>query len=242
MFPGGTGELAPDYTTCPPVCYNKSIAFDSDISRELVDYLHGQAGHNVSGLQGWSGTYSFPLQWGELIPMNDVNVTAATAGEMTNKTTKLILWMQPARRKTGAQMVPELLQVGADIAQFFEQIPEKVVVIISSDLAHTHSADGPYGYSEAAQPFDDAIGQWISDIDANANSLLVTARDLSSKALSCGFTGLVMLHGMLKQVAIIGHRTKADVPFDKMWNSTLLCNFHPTYFGMAVGQFLRLGV
>jgi hypothetical protein len=32
--------------------------------------------------------------------------------------------------------------------------PQSIVLIISSDLAHTHSADGPYGYSPAAQPFD----------------------------------------------------------------------------------------
>ena len=39
---------------------------------------------------------------------------------------------------------------------------EKVAIVISSDLAHTHSKDGPYGFSEKAQLFDDAIEKWAN--------------------------------------------------------------------------------
>ena len=31
---------------------------------------------------------------------------------------------------------------------------EKIAVVISADLAHTHKASGPYGYSNASEPFD----------------------------------------------------------------------------------------
>ena len=31
---------------------------------------------------------------------------------------------------------------------------EKVAVVISADLAHTHLKTGPYGYSNASEPFD----------------------------------------------------------------------------------------
>ena len=31
---------------------------------------------------------------------------------------------------------------------------ERVVVVISADLAHTHLSSGPYGYSNASEPFD----------------------------------------------------------------------------------------
>ena len=40
-----------------------------------------------------------------------------------------------------------------------------VAVVISSDLAHTHLASGPYGYSASAQPFDDAVGRWGASLD-----------------------------------------------------------------------------
>jgi len=38
-------------------------------------------------------------------------------------------------------------------------IQERVVVVISSDLAHTHQASGPNGYSPSAEPFDAACGK-----------------------------------------------------------------------------------
>lgn len=28
-------------------------------------------------------------------------------------------------------------------------------MVISGDMAHTHQSSGPYGYSNASQPFDD---------------------------------------------------------------------------------------
>ena len=31
---------------------------------------------------------------------------------------------------------------------------ERVLVVVSADLAHTHLASGPYGYSNASEPFD----------------------------------------------------------------------------------------
>ena len=33
-------------------------------------------------------------------------------------------------------------------------LQKRIVVLISADLAHTHDKDGPYGYSSAAEPFD----------------------------------------------------------------------------------------
>lgn len=40
--------------------------------------------------------------------------------------------------------------------------PQRVVVVISADLAHTHSADGPYGFSPHAEPFDRAVRAWAA--------------------------------------------------------------------------------
>ena len=81
-------------------------------------------------------------------------------------------------------------------------------VLVSSDLAHTHLASGPYGYSPAAEPFDLAVGRWASDpvkhvsvqsrlstqeflsglspVARQAEALLVEAARLAPDALSCG--------------------------------------------------------
>ena len=36
----------------------------------------------------------------------------------------------------------------------FRSMEERVVIVISADLAHTHLASGPYGYSNESEPFD----------------------------------------------------------------------------------------
>lgn len=43
---------------------------------------------------------------------------------------------------------------GYDLYKYLENLKQKVVVITSADLAHTHLKSGPYGYSDAAKPFD----------------------------------------------------------------------------------------
>ena len=48
-----------------------------------------------------------------------------------------------------------ILLAGTGLFSVLEPLKERVAVIISADLAHTHLASGPYGYSNASQPFDD---------------------------------------------------------------------------------------
>ena len=65
-----------------------------------------------------------------------------------------LTWSMPTRRyaQSGAPMTNELLQLGADLGDVLEAIPQRVAVLISSDLAHTHLASGPpYGYSDAGR-------------------------------------------------------------------------------------------
>lgn len=93
-------------------------------------------------------------------------------------------------------MVPELTRIGGEVYKWLETRPERIAVVVSADLAHTFREDGPYGYTPAAVPFDRAIGAWASELDQDA--LLVEAASLVDEALSCGYTGLVLLNGMLR--------------------------------------------
>ena len=82
-----------------------------------------------------------------------------------------------------------------------ERRPERIAVVVSGNMSHTHEAEGPYGYSNASAPFDKAVGKWaLSEVlcgkDAR-NELLQLVTLLQDDAMSCGFTGFIMLHGML---------------------------------------------
>ena len=43
---------------------------------------------------------------------------------------------------------------GSELLEMLDAVSQHIVIIISADLAHTHQASGPYGYSNASEPFD----------------------------------------------------------------------------------------
>lgn len=186
------------------------VPLDSETSSSLVGKLKG---FNVSAIEVPPGSL-YPLGWAEVIPL-------MVLPTLPNRT---LLWSHPIRRYNESQsMIPELLELGRGIRKFLDELPLRVVVLISGDLAHTHRPDGPYGYSSTSSLFDTAVGHWASDPCHNAHYLLETARDLVPSALSCAFTGLVLLHGMLPcdtQVVV----------------SSVQVNTNVTYFGMMVAN------
>jgi aromatic ring-opening dioxygenase LigB subunit len=124
-------------------------------------------------------------------------------------------------------MVPELLQIGSILRDWMEALPERVGVIISGDLSHTHQATGPYGYSNASTPFDNAVQNWAYHPYRFAASLLDEARLLQPRAMSCGYTGLVLLHGILN-----GNENWPPVD-----NGHVYVNRNATYYGMMAATF-----
>ena len=220
LSPRGFGFSDTDNCACPPCCYNLSVAMDSKGSENLVRILKDE-NEKVSYLSAFgppgNEDVPFPLRWGEVVPLY---FTKSVLGQPS----KVIILSQPSRRYTeSVEMIPELHHLGESLFEILQSQLEKIVVIISADLAHTHLKSGPYGFSTAAEPFDKACGAWVSTQDSE--KLVVEAASYVDKALSCGFTGLVMLDGMLKAS-----------PFT--WESRLLANYHPSYYGMMLASFL----
>lgn len=201
-----------------PCQYNISVELDAGLAALL--YTGSGSTENLSLLTGFGpagNDNEIPIRWGEVIPMLFVS-------NMSN--VRYVVLSQPTRRYVqSVAMIPELTKLGGTIFRMLDKQQERVVVVISADLAHTHKADGPYGYSNASQPFDDAIGRWANELDAT--SLLDTAAGLVDRALSCGYTGIVMLNGMMSQIGL------------SSWNSAVYANLHPSYYGMMAATFLR---
>ncbi|XP_005112956.1 protein TTE1956 [Aplysia californica] len=218
LNPVASGYADTDNCNCPPCCYNVTVNVDVEMTEELVT---GLGYRNVSGLSGYGppggSSEPFPLRWGEVIPFHFVPKLNCS---------KVAILSQPSRRyKYDVEMIPELLRLGAGLFDYLEKTRKRVVVIISADLAHTHQASGPYGYSNTSEPFDLAIGKWASNLDPEA--LLTTAASLVDRALSCGFTGMVMLHGLMERCGL------------SSWKPSLRVNHHPSYYGMMVASFYR---
>jgi len=211
----GTAETEGNYAG-----YHINVSFNSEITSKIVSYLLS-IGQKVSNVTAFSQGEPFPLRWGEVIPLYFIpNVDKY----------QIITISQPSRRYDHSpEMVPELITLGKNIFNYLDKISNKrIVILISADLAHTHDPDGPYGYSPAAAPFDKACGDWVQTL--NGNYLTQVASSLVLDAKSCGFTGLVLLHGAL---SLLG---------TDHWQSVLYSNHYPSYYGMLVASFLKKSV
>jgi len=103
--------------------------------------------------------------------------------------------------------------------------PQKMVVCALSDLCNLLPSTSS---SPEAEPFDRACGRWAATLERDF--LIGEAASKVNKALSCGFTGLVMLEGFLA-------RSAQHTYGGRQWAPKLLANFHPTYYGMMVSTF-----
>ena len=227
-----------------------NVLLSPELTKDLLDstLLDGQ---NVTGLQNFADSEPMPLRWGEVVPLlllslehhHQNNNTNSTPTASTDKNDKVhfsssipsaqdrqhMILSHPLRRYTEAPtMVQELLSLGRSIRAWADQRPEDIAILVSADLAHTHRADGPYGYSPASARFDAAVGAWADDPIRNSHWLLEEAAGLQTKAQCCGFTGMVMLHG-----ALSGNGE------DNMFDSMVLANQNATYYGMMVALFQR---
>jgi aromatic ring-opening dioxygenase LigB subunit len=192
--------------------YTCEIPLDQELSKKLLDYLVDKE-TAISGVVTYTPGVNIPLRWGEAVPLWFLKDIPAN----------FIIMSQPVKRLDEAkELIPETLTLGNDLRLFFENLPQRIVVIISADLAHTHQKDGPYGFDEAASIFDDLIGKWASTL--NDKILLKQVVPKLDKAKVCGFIGFIMLQGMIE---------KLD------FEPQLIVNQAPSYYGMMVAQFMK---
>jgi aromatic ring-opening dioxygenase LigB subunit len=213
----GYAELGQDLhnKSFPTYKIYRSASMDPVESKSVVSSLRKMK-RNVSALLSFADSEPQAFRWGEIIPLSFLS-------NSTLKRAKIVVLSHPLRRYNHSkEMVPELLDIGRVLFKHFDSLETKrVVFIASSDLAHTHLASGPYGFSKYAAPFDRNVGLWGSNPKQHANALLVDAANIEIYALSCGFPSLVMLHGLLME------------DFTR-FKPELLADEHPTYYGMMV--------
>jgi aromatic ring-opening dioxygenase LigB subunit len=110
---------------------------------------------------------------------------------------------------------------GRALADAVARSGKRVAFVASADHGHAHSADGPYGFDEAAAEYDELVAQAV---DGNR---LANLRGLDpalvERAAADSWWQLLMLHGALGDG----------------WSSELLSYEAPTYYGMLCAAFTR---
>ncbi|MFX0087296.1 MAG: hypothetical protein ACFFAU_16720, partial [Candidatus Hodarchaeota archaeon] len=201
----GTAEWENEYKE-----FKVKIDLDQEETKKLCLFLEK---HNlpISTISSFSTSESIPLRWGEVVPLwflREINL-------------KYMIMSIPTRRYDQAKdMIPELGSLGRHLSTYFSNLDKKVIILISGDLAHTHSSESPYGFSQKAEEFDILIENWIKT--GKKELLVKTAAEILDQALCCGFTGLIILQGILQNID---------------FKSNLIIRINPTYYGMLLASF-----
>lgn len=204
----GNAEWKGEYTE-----FQVQVPFAQELTSKLLDYLKKE-GFPVSGVTAFAPSVNAPLRWGAAVPLwffRDLSPQPS-----------YILLSQPTRRyDQPVKMIPETLELGRTLKTFFDALDKKVVVIISADLAHTHSQNGPYQYSKQAEPFDELIQEWASTLDKKI--LIEEASKILQQALCCGYIGFVILQGLLEDTKV---------------QPEVLIRANPNYYGMLIAKYV----
>jgi aromatic ring-opening dioxygenase LigB subunit len=146
-----------------------------------------------------------PMDWGVLVPLWFMG------GRDDPQTPAVVV--SPARDRP----LEEHVRAGAAVAE--AAATKRVAVIASADHGHAHSADGPYGFDEAAAEFDERVVDTVRAGDLAR--LLELDLDLVRRAAADSYWQLLMLHGALGDG----------------WRAELLSYEAPTYYGMLCAAF-----
>ena len=148
-----------------------------------------------------AGASEMPIDWGAGIPLTFLCAPAVV--------------VTPCRALSNDHHV----RAGAALAR--ATASRRVAFVASADHGHGHAADGPYGFSEHSQPYDEEIQRLIRS--NRLGELVDRDPSFAYDAKADSFWQLLMLHG-----AVGGE----FVP-------ELLSYEVPTYFGMLTAAFTR---
>jgi len=148
-----------------------------------------------------AGGSTMPIDWGAGIPLTFLRLP--------------VVIVTPCRALSNDEHV----RAGRALAAAVGERP--VAFIASADHGHGHTHDGPYGYSEHSQPYDDDVQDVVR---RNAlGELAGWDPHRATDALADSLWQMLMLHGALGDA----------------FHAELLSYEAPTYFGMLTASFQR---
>lgn len=122
----------------------------------------------------------FPLDFGSMIPLYFFGK-------------RRISLIGQSRLKDRDKMV----EFGRELYRVTMEYGPEVSIILSADQAHTHSASGPYGYSEYARYYDELVVRSVKD--NNFENLLSVDDDVIEKAKTDSYWNMLTFFGIIDE-------------------------------------------
>lgn len=207
----------------------RRVEMNVPVDGALTDAIAAAAArHGVPiALAGFAGNRrdqsAIPLAWDAMVPLwflghgrNQVGQGHALAEPPEDETGPAVVLSAPSRALPRTAMVA----FGRALAEAAEADARRVAFVASCDWAHTHRADGPYGFHPAAAEVDARV---VDAVEANdLGRLLTLDEDLVRNGAIDGLWQALMLAGALEIVPMRGE---------------LLSYEHPRYYGMLVAAY-----
>ena len=215
--------------------YEAKVELFQDESKNVLECLKEKSNLSFEGIVGFSEDEIIPLRWGEVIPLWFLQQPYKNKSMIPDYFPKCVIMSIPRKRLDQADiMIEECIYIGNHISELYLNSILKVVIVVSGDLAHTHKVSKSNLIYNAipeeidnADCYDKAIENWANDPIKNEKSLY-DAGKIVKTYLSCGYVGICILHGILSSLNKNSREIKGNV----------LCNLHPTYYGMMVARFV----
>lgn len=208
---------------------DQTVEMNIPIDGPLTDQIAASArsrGVPVS-LVGYAGNRRhqsvLPLDWGAITPLwflghgrNLVGKGDVLADPPDEDVGPPAVLITPSRELSRESMI----EFGRALADAFQQNDKRIAFVASCDWAHTHRADGPYGFHQAAAEVDAIVLDAVRQHDLA--SLVSLDPGLVQNGAIDGLWQTLMLAGLLEQVPSRGE---------------LLSYEAPSYYGMLVAAY-----
>ena len=238
--------------------YGINVSLDSKLAKAFVEHL--ERDHiPVEGMLAFTACEA-PLRWGEVIPLWFFK-------DLTDAGVKVVIFSNPLQRSRflGELYWSEVTKVGRSIAKFLSGLEQRVLYIVSGDLAHSHKTDCSLPLylpdprwnmptSDVALAFDLCIEHWIKCTPVESGDVTKPVK-MKEKCLSvwnevtCNvaekwLSRSVELKDLALSCGIYGFVLlhgilSAEVKEKASYNAHLFCRLAPTYYGMVVAAFVK---
>lgn len=156
----------------------RSYLTDRSLASKIVDSSGGLA-EEIQFITTSGKLSSFPVDFGTVIPLWFFGRRDIVSMGQTRTTSR-----------------KRLLEFGRLLFRAIESHGKKVSLIISADQAHTHSVDGPYGYSRNAVTYDGIVRESIDSGDFR--KLLELSDSFIEEAKPDSFWNMVILSSVME--------------------------------------------
>ena len=189
-----------------------STECDLDLGQMVIDESERRGlpvvGANYGGLEGSSSDLA--MDWGSLVPLWFMKKEAGIQAR--------VLIVTPAR----GIPLNQNFEFGEVVGEVVRAEKKRVAFIASSDQAHAHRKDGPYGFSPGAKKYDEMVVKAISS--DSLKSIMSASRRLVETAKPDSLWQMTVLAGVLAAVPMTGILVSYQVP---------------TYYGMLCASYTR---